>query len=219
MTEGKTAGVAVFRIGGEEIGRVAVLYDASVEKPDSATTLRKYWAFIFICKDGKLCYNVVGVLHRQQNGMPDGTRQRSNGMLGVLCIILAVCIIVGLWIMLYDTHHFVTRRYRFASAKIKRIPKSLCYPTCTTVGMVRTMPSFCGNRSGKAGFGNTCRRHDYGKQPGKDGAYRAFHRKAEKQLSLYYTYGNHEQKIILKEEYKKRRNALKKNGRKPAFPF
>ena len=41
-------------------------------------------------------------------------------MLGVLCIILAVCIIVGLWIMLYDTHHFVTRRYRFASAKIKK---------------------------------------------------------------------------------------------------
>lgn len=71
----------------------------------------------------KLCYNVVGVLHRQQYGMPDGTRQRSNGMLGVLCIILAVCIIVGLWIMLYDTHHFVTRRYRFASAKIKKNTK------------------------------------------------------------------------------------------------
>lgn len=32
VTEGKTAGQAVFRIGGEEIGRVAVLYDASVEK-------------------------------------------------------------------------------------------------------------------------------------------------------------------------------------------
>ena len=32
VTEGKTAGQAVYRIGGEEIGRVAVLYDASVEK-------------------------------------------------------------------------------------------------------------------------------------------------------------------------------------------
>lgn len=32
VTEGETAGQAVYRIGGEEIGRVAVLYDASVEK-------------------------------------------------------------------------------------------------------------------------------------------------------------------------------------------
>ena len=32
VTEGETAGQAVYRIGGEEIGRIAVLYDASVEK-------------------------------------------------------------------------------------------------------------------------------------------------------------------------------------------
>ena len=32
VTEGETAGLAVYRIGGEEIGRVAVLYDVSVEK-------------------------------------------------------------------------------------------------------------------------------------------------------------------------------------------
>lgn len=32
VTEGETAGQAVYRIGGEEIGRVAVLYDVSVEK-------------------------------------------------------------------------------------------------------------------------------------------------------------------------------------------
>lgn len=41
VTEGKTAGQAVFRIGGEEIGRVAVLYDASVEKAGFGDYFRK----------------------------------------------------------------------------------------------------------------------------------------------------------------------------------
>lgn len=41
VTEGKTAGQAVYRIGGEEIGRVAVLYDASVEKAGFGDYFRK----------------------------------------------------------------------------------------------------------------------------------------------------------------------------------
>lgn len=47
VTEGKTAGQAVYRIGGEEIGRVAVLYDASVEKAGFGDYFKKVLGFYF----------------------------------------------------------------------------------------------------------------------------------------------------------------------------
>lgn len=46
-TEGKTAGQAVYRIGGEEIGRVAVLYDASVEKAGFGDYFKKVLGIYF----------------------------------------------------------------------------------------------------------------------------------------------------------------------------
>ncbi len=47
VTEGKTAGQVVFRIGGEEIGRVAVLYDASVEKAGFGDYFKKVLGVYF----------------------------------------------------------------------------------------------------------------------------------------------------------------------------
>lgn len=47
VTEGKTAGQAIFRIGGEEIGRVAVLYDASVEKAGFGDYFKKVLGIYF----------------------------------------------------------------------------------------------------------------------------------------------------------------------------
>ena len=47
VTEGKTAGQAVFRIGGEEIGRVAVLYDTSVEKAGFGDYFKKVLGVYF----------------------------------------------------------------------------------------------------------------------------------------------------------------------------
>lgn len=47
VTEGKTAGQAVFRIGGEEIGRVAVLYDSSVEKAGFGDYFKKVLGVYF----------------------------------------------------------------------------------------------------------------------------------------------------------------------------
>lgn len=47
VTEGKTAGQAVYRIGGEEIGRVAVLYDASVEKTGFGDYFKKVLGIYF----------------------------------------------------------------------------------------------------------------------------------------------------------------------------
>ncbi len=47
VTEGKTAGQAVYRIGGEEIGRIAVLYDASVEKAGFGDYFKKVLGIYF----------------------------------------------------------------------------------------------------------------------------------------------------------------------------
>lgn len=47
VTEGETAGQAVYRIGGEEIGRVAVLYDASVEKAGFGDYFKKVLGIYF----------------------------------------------------------------------------------------------------------------------------------------------------------------------------
>ena len=47
VAEGETAGLAVYRIGGEEIGRVAVLYDTSVEKAGFGDYFKKVLAVYF----------------------------------------------------------------------------------------------------------------------------------------------------------------------------
>lgn len=47
VTEGETAGQAVYRIGGEEIGRVAILYDASVEKAGFGDYFKKVLGVYF----------------------------------------------------------------------------------------------------------------------------------------------------------------------------
>ncbi|MBD8919255.1 MAG: hypothetical protein EGR90_13025 [Lachnospiraceae bacterium] len=168
----------------------------------------------------KLCYNVVGVLHRQQNGMPDGTRQRSNGMLGVLCIILAVCIIVGLWIMLYDTHHFVTRRYRFASAKIKKNTKIVmlsdlhnCRYGADNAQLFAAIEAEKPDLVILAGDMITASNRE------KTVHTVRFIEKLKSCYPLYYTYGNHEQKIILKEEYKKTAERFEKERTEAGISF
>lgn len=47
VTEGETAGQAVYRIGGEEIGRITVLYDASVEKAGFGDYFKKVLGVYF----------------------------------------------------------------------------------------------------------------------------------------------------------------------------
>ena len=47
VTEGGTAGQAVYRIGGEEIGRIAVLYDTSVEKAGFGDYFKKVLGVYF----------------------------------------------------------------------------------------------------------------------------------------------------------------------------
>ena len=47
VTEGETAGQAVYRIGGEEIGRIAVLYDASVDKAGFGDYFKKVLGVYF----------------------------------------------------------------------------------------------------------------------------------------------------------------------------
>ena len=41
-------------------------------------------------------------------------------MLKVIATIFVIIIIACLWVMLYDTHNFVVRKYSFSSPKIKK---------------------------------------------------------------------------------------------------
>lgn len=41
-------------------------------------------------------------------------------MFAIACTIVAILVIVGVWVILYDTHHFVVRKYSFSSDKIKK---------------------------------------------------------------------------------------------------
>lgn len=38
----------------------------------------------------------------------------------VVCTVFFILVVIGLWIILYDTHHFVVRHYRFSSEKMKK---------------------------------------------------------------------------------------------------
>lgn len=41
-------------------------------------------------------------------------------MFAIACTIIAILVIIGVWVILYDTHHFVVRKYSFTSEKIKK---------------------------------------------------------------------------------------------------
>lgn len=141
-------------------------------------------------------------------------------MLGVLCIILAVCIIVGLWIMLYDTHHFVTRRYRFASAKIKKNTKIVmlsdlhnCRYGADNAQLFAAIEAEKPDLVILAGDMITASNRE------KTVHTVRFIEKLKSSYPLYYTYGNHEQKIILKEEYKKTAERFEKERTEAGISF
>lgn len=41
-------------------------------------------------------------------------------MFAIFCTVFAIVAVLGLWVILYDTHHFVVRKHSFSSSKIKK---------------------------------------------------------------------------------------------------
>lgn len=141
-------------------------------------------------------------------------------MLEVLCMILSVCIIVGLWIVVYDTHHFVIRRYQFTSDRIKQNTKLVmlsdlhnCRYGEDNAQLLAAIEAQNPDLIILAGDMITASRRE------KTAHTVRFIEKLKNRYPLYYTYGNHEQKIFLKEEYRETAERFEKESTEAGISF
>lgn len=156
--------------------------------------------------------------------MPDSEMKRSGKdmtMLGILCSIAFILVLLILWVILYDTHHFVVVRYRLTSPKLKKK---------TRLVMLSDLHNYQYGRENSqlleaikkeqpdlvviAGDMITARKKE------KFNHTLDLLKKLKEQYPLYYAYGNHEQKIALyPERYgdmaKQFEKALKERGIEP----
>lgn len=123
-------------------------------------------------------------------------------MFKTICMILALLIIAGLWVILYDTHHFVVRRYTFSSEKIKQPVKLVMLSDLhnyqygkDNVQLLDAIEKEAPDAVVLAGDMITAGKKE------KFEKTVTFLEKIKDRYPLYYAYGNHEQKIKLYTEY------------------
>lgn len=122
-------------------------------------------------------------------------------MFAIFCTIFAIIVVFGIWVILYDTHHFVVVKHSFSSPKIKKPLRMV---------MMSDLHNYQYGRENKALL-------DAINQAAPDMIVLAgdmitakTKEKFDKTLEMldklnekypvYYAYGNHEQKISLKKE-------------------
>lgn len=123
-------------------------------------------------------------------------------MFKTICMILALLMIAGLWVILYDTHHFVVRRYTFSSEKIKKPVKLVMLSDLhnyqygkDNVQLLDAIEKEAPDMVVLAGDMITAGKKE------KFEKTVVFLEKIKDRYPLYYAYGNHEQKIKLHTEY------------------
>ena len=123
-------------------------------------------------------------------------------MLKALCVILAACMIACLWIVLYDTHHFVIKKYEFQSAKIKKNTRIVmlsdlhnCRYGEDNAQLYEKIVEQKPDMILLAGDMVTAGNHENMKHTF------FFLKRLSEKYPLYYTFGNHEQKILDNREY------------------
>ena len=124
-----------------------------------------------------------------------------DGMLEIICTVFFLLLVIGVWIILYDTHHFVVKNYRFTSSKIKKPTRMVMLSDLHNYRYGREnrellaaidaaapdMVVIAGDMitaSKKEKFDHTLR----------------FLKALRDKYPIYYAYGNHEQKIALYKE-------------------
>lgn len=125
-------------------------------------------------------------------------------MLKALCVVLTVCILICLWIVLYDTHHFVIKKYAFQSAKIKKN---------TRIVMLSDLHNCRYGEDNALLFEKITEQNpdlillagDMITASNREKMQHTFRflKKLCETYPVYYTYGNHEQKILQNREYQK----------------
>lgn len=145
---------------------------------------------------------------------------KEEEMFAVLCTIFAILVVFCLWVILYDTHHFVTVKYHFSSPLIKQPTRLVMISDLHNYqygpGNGRLLEAIC--EAGPdmiviAGDVITAKSHE------KFDKTLDFLKQLNEQYPVYYAYGNHEQKINLYKSYKdmgeRFEKALKQTGIKP----
>lgn len=119
-------------------------------------------------------------------------------MLEVICTIVFIFVLTGLWIILYDTHHFVVRRYRFSSEKIKKPTRMVMLSDLHNYQYGRDNSELLSaiDRAAPdmvvlAGDMITASRKE------KFEKTLSFLKTLREKYPVYYAYGNHEQKLVL----------------------
>ncbi|MCH5274894.1 MAG: metallophosphoesterase [Lachnospiraceae bacterium] len=124
-------------------------------------------------------------------------------MLAVLCTIFAILVVFCLWVMLYDTHHFVTVKYQFSSGLLKQPTRLIMISdlhnyqygpgNCQLFAAIEEarpdMILIAGDVITAAPNEKIDKTMDFLKQ-------------LKERYPIYYAYGNHEQKISLYKSYK-----------------
>ena len=117
-------------------------------------------------------------------------------MFAIACTVIALLVIVGVWVILYDTHHFVIRKYHFVSDKIKKPVKLIMLSDLhnyqygrDNIQLLEAIEAEQPDAVVLAGDMITAHSKE------KFDKTVAFLAKLKEKYPLYYAYGNHEQKI------------------------
>ncbi len=124
-------------------------------------------------------------------------------MFAVFCTIFAIVVVFGIWVILYDTHHFVVRKHSFSSPKIKKNLRMV---------MMSDLHNYQYGRENKALFDAVEQANPdiiviagdmiTAKTKEKFDKTLDMLKKLNEKYPVYYAYGNHEQKISLyKDRY------------------
>lgn len=145
---------------------------------------------------------------------------KEEEMFAVLCTIFAILVVFCLWVILYDTHHFVTVKYHFSSHLIKKPTRFIMISDLHNYQYGRENSQLLASIKKVepdmiliAGDVITADRHE------KFDKTIDFLKQLKEQYPVYYAYGNHEQKINLYKSYKDMgehfEKALAQTGIKP----
>lgn len=124
-------------------------------------------------------------------------------MFAIVCTIFAILVVFALWVVLYDTHHFVVRKYRFSSPKIRKNLRMV---------MMSDLHNYQYGRDNKALLDAVSEASPdiiviagdmiTAKTKEKFDKTLEMITKLNERYPVYYAYGNHEQKIsIFKDRY------------------
>lgn len=122
-------------------------------------------------------------------------------MFAIFCTVFAIVAVLGLWVILYDTHHFVVRKYSFSSPKIKKNLRMVMMSDLHNYRYGRENKALCDAIEQAnpdiiviAGDMITARTKE------KFDKTLDMLKKLNEKYPVYYAYGNHEQKISLYQE-------------------